>query len=639
MASILLNLLNVRSTSADDPSEVLICASTAGLPTFSALKRGDYIRKSTGFDVFCPFYLLLKFLCLTRISALFAPFALLPFLVALVITIVYNSENESVLHYYTPNILMLFFFGTSKNSLDMGVLDVSFLATFLLVFSPDASSAIDLEGRRLTIVTELAAPFMFRTGDSESNYVYTGQCKDLLDELAVAMNFTYHIYTLNNGIYGAKNASGHWIGMVGELVRHKADFAATDLTINSPRSAVIKYSVPFMNVDLGFIYKKKTATFDFFAFLLPFSTPVWIVIAASLIVTSLSLFLFSKVFKADDDPLENLPACFYFGIACLFAQGPETYPRSAFSRATAISWWFFSLMVVTLYTASLTSMLTINRASVSIKSIEDLLNYEEYSFAIKPNGIVQRLFEESEYAPFQVMFNTMIRNKDSSFYSGPDGLEKTRNTDKFAFIRESPYLEYDITFPPCNLEFVLSPNSPKTGTGLAFGFPYDSELTKYVSIEFLKMFANGKMANIHAKWFRANSECKQQTESGNTANAIDFAEIRGIFYTFLVGMAIAFFFFSLKVAQTYIGDKLAEKKSGNKNIKSETKEVQDPTIMCSTGTSFNGEKQLPQTVPPPAVSKDETYNNFHGTGGLVRVKSAETRPSSVNHMYPGVPSY
>ena len=39
-------------------------------------KRGDYIRKSTSFDVFCLFCLLLNFLPLTRISALFAPFAL-----------------------------------------------------------------------------------------------------------------------------------------------------------------------------------------------------------------------------------------------------------------------------------------------------------------------------------------------------------------------------------------------------------------------------------------------------------------------------------------------------------------------------------------------------------------------------------
>ena len=47
-------------------------------------KRGDYIRKSTRFEVFCLFCLLLNFLPLTRISAFFAPIALLPFLVALV---------------------------------------------------------------------------------------------------------------------------------------------------------------------------------------------------------------------------------------------------------------------------------------------------------------------------------------------------------------------------------------------------------------------------------------------------------------------------------------------------------------------------------------------------------------------------
>ena len=156
------------------------------------------------------------------------------------------------------------------------------------------------------------------------------------------------------------------------------------------------------------------------------------------------------------------------------------------------------------------------------------------------------------------------------------------------------------------------------------------------------MFANGKMASIHAKWFRANSECSKKTESGNTANAIDFDEIRGIFYTFLVGMAIAFFFFTLKVAQTYIGDKLSMKKAGNtkNDTKSETKESQLGTAAFETTnpTSFNSEKQIAQTMDP-VISKEDTYNNFHGTGGIVRVKSADTRPPSVNQTYPGVPSY
>ena len=39
-------------------------------------KRGDYIRKSTRFEVFCLFCLSLNFLPLTRISAVFAPIAL-----------------------------------------------------------------------------------------------------------------------------------------------------------------------------------------------------------------------------------------------------------------------------------------------------------------------------------------------------------------------------------------------------------------------------------------------------------------------------------------------------------------------------------------------------------------------------------
>ena len=372
--------------------------------------------------------------------------------------------------------------------------------------------------------------------------------------------------------------------------------------------------MPFMNVDLGFIYKKPTVGFDFFAFLLPFSTTVWVVIAASLVLTSISLYVFSKVYRREGDPLENITACFYFGIACLFAQGPETYPRTTFSRATAISWWFFSLMAITLYTASLTSMLTVNKTGLSIKSIEDLLNYNQYYFGTRPNGIVQRLFENSEYAPFQKMWASMDNNRENTLYNEVAGLQKVRDTDDFAFIQESPYLHYEATFAPCNLEVVVSPNSPKTGTGLAFGFPIDSELTNDFSVEFLNMFANGKMAAIHSKWFKTSSECSLEKEMTKTHDPIDFEKIKGIFYTFLFGMVLSFVFFVLKVTQNFVSDKLAERKARAAKRQKSTAGNDPPTVE-STDLSNGVEKRADLN----AASDVEDYNN-HQSGELFQVK-------------------
>ena len=300
-----------------------------------------------------------------------------------------------------------------------------------------------------------------------------------------------------------------------------------------------------MNLDLGFIYKKPTVKFSLFAFLMPFSTSVWFLIGGCLITTTLSLYLFGKT-SCKDDPLKSLVACFYFGLACLFAQGPETYPRSLFSRAISTSWWFFTLMTLTLYTATLTSILTVNRSTLSIQSIEDLLNSETFQYAIEPGNSVQSLFEHSTYGPFQMMWNELTKRKKDSFLLEKDALKKVRNKDNFAFIGESPFLEYDVTFAPCNLELVVSRNSPKTGSGYAFAFAQNSTLVKIFSIETLKMLADGQMSAIHAKWFKTRSQCSDEKKLANIINTIDFDDIRGILFTFLAGVVVPFTLYGFK---------------------------------------------------------------------------------------------
>ena len=345
---------------------------------------------------------------------------------------------------------------------------------------------------KLNITTVLLEPFIFDQFDRENNSRRVGVIKDVLDVLDIRMKFAYEIYVVPDGNYGAPDANRVWNGMVGEVLYGRADIAAADLTVTASRSKVISFSVPYMNVELGLIFKTPTVEFDLFAFFLPFSTSVWCLILGSIFLISITLFIFSIVLKNDEDPLRNVSACFYFGIACLLAQGPETYPRSLFSRVTAISWWFLSLMIITLYTASLTSTLTLNRAKLPLQKIEDLIYQDEMSYGIEDYQILEELFRESQYPPFQVMWEHMIRKRERSFYSPKTGLEKVRSDENFAFIQESPYVQHAVATPPCDLDYIISCNSPRPGIGFGFAFPKDSNLVSNFSVEILNMYSSGK---------------------------------------------------------------------------------------------------------------------------------------------------
>ncbi|XP_063710761.1 glutamate receptor ionotropic, kainate 1-like [Symsagittifera roscoffensis] len=428
----------------------------------------------------------------------------------------------------------------------------AFVLASMFLFGPSvisSSSLSDDEALFLNVTTVLREPFLFDLVDLENNTRRVGYIKDLLEAMRLRIPFDYDFYLSPGGNYGAPDENGTWNGMVGEVLYGRADMAAADLTINAPRTEILTFSQPFMNVDLGVVYKKPSVQLHMLAFMMPFSTQVWCVILGSLVATSMSLYVFG-IYNSKDDPLASVAACLYFGLACLFAQGPETYPRSMASRVTAISWWFFSLMMLTLYTASLTSMLTVNRATLPIDSIEDLLNYEAFHYGIEPGGSTQYAFQNSKYAPFQMMWAEMTKRKDTAFFRGAGGVERVRDREDYAFIRESPYLEYDITFAPCDLELVFSSSSPKSGAGYGFAFPKDHPLARNFSVEVLRMFSDGTLAGIHTKWFKTRSQCSEEKKLASFVDTIDFEEIQGVFFTFLGGIVLSFLFFVVRIART-----------------------------------------------------------------------------------------
>ena len=62
-------------------------------------------------------------------------------------------------------------------------------------------------------------PFFFANTKEDGTVYYTGYCMDLLNELARTLHFTYEIYVVPDGRYGALTENGTWNGMVGELDR------------------------------------------------------------------------------------------------------------------------------------------------------------------------------------------------------------------------------------------------------------------------------------------------------------------------------------------------------------------------------------------------------------------------------------
>ncbi|CAG2101692.1 unnamed protein product [Medioppia subpectinata] len=136
----------------------------------------------------------------------------------------------------------------------------------------------------------------------EGNDKYTGYCVDLLEEIAKVFEkdfksrFRYAIHLVEDGSYGNMKESGEWTGMIGELLRHKADLALADLTATYVREKAVDFTMPFMNLGISILFKKPGLPEpELFSFLKPFSVEVWLYLASAYLGISLLLWILSRI--------------------------------------------------------------------------------------------------------------------------------------------------------------------------------------------------------------------------------------------------------------------------------------------------------------------------------------------------------
>ncbi|NWU39020.1 GRIK3 protein, partial [Hylia prasina] len=182
---------------------------------------------------------------------------------------------------------------------------------------------------------------------------FEGYCIDLLKELAIILGFSYEIRLVEDGKYGAQDEKGQWNGMIKELIDHKADLAVAPLTITHVREKAIDFSKPFMTLGVSILYRKPNGTNpSVFSFLNPLSPDIWMYILLAYLGVSCVLFVIARMgfFPLFPVPCSPCPT-----------PGSELMPKALSTRIIGGIWWFFTLIIISSYTANLAAFLTVER--------------------------------------------------------------------------------------------------------------------------------------------------------------------------------------------------------------------------------------------------------------------------------------
>ncbi|KAK1344390.1 hypothetical protein QTO34_014957 [Cnephaeus nilssonii] len=405
-----------------------------------------------------------------------------------------------------------------------------------------------LANRTLIVTTILEEPYvMYRKSDRPlvGNDRFEGYCLDLLKELSSILGFIYDVRLVPDGKYGAQNDRGEWNGMVRELMDHRADLAVAPLTITYVRETVIDFSKPFMTLGIGILYRKpRGASPGVFSFLSPLAPGVWAWVLLSCLGVSCVLFVIARFtpYECSPDPRSPGPGVangftlldsVWFGVGALMQQGSELVPRALSTRILAASWWCFTLIVVSSYTANLAAFLTVERMEAPIGSADDLAKQTRIEYGAVRDGATVAFFKQkSKISTYEKMWAFMgSRQQTALVGSSEDGIQRVLTAD-YALLMESTSIEY-VTQRNCSLTQIGGLIDSK---GYGVGTPMGSPLRDRVTVALLQLQEAGKLHTMKEKWWRG-SGCPE--EAGREASALGVDSVGGIFVVLAAGLVLA----------------------------------------------------------------------------------------------------
>ncbi|XP_048261330.1 glutamate receptor ionotropic, kainate 2 isoform X4 [Bombus affinis] len=426
----------------------------------------------------------------------------------------------------------------------------------------------------LVVMTREEKPYVMVKEDKNltGNARFEGFCIDLLKWIAGQVGFQYAIRLVPDHMYGVYDPkTKEWNGIVRELMEKRADLAVASMTINYARESVIDFTKPFMNLGIGILFKVSgRMPSRLFSFMNPLAVEIWLSMLGAYVMVSLTIWIVARFSPyewieptpcpsckcplqgshvsaldpdSDDIPLLRtvneftLANSFWFTVGTLMQQGSDLNPKATSTRIVGGIWWFFTLIIISSYTANLAAFLTVERMITPIENAADLAEQTQISYGTLEGGSTMTFFRDSKIGIYKKMWEFMETKSPSVFVkSYEDGVKRVLEGD-YAFLMESTMLDYAVQ-RDCNLTQIGGLLDSK-GYGIAT--PKGSPWRDKISLAILELQEKGVIQILYDKWWKNTGDvCNRDEKSKESkANALGVENIGGVFVVLVCGLALA----------------------------------------------------------------------------------------------------
>ncbi|KAI3774207.1 hypothetical protein L1987_48752 [Smallanthus sonchifolius] len=319
---------------------------------------------------------------------------------------------------------------------------------------------------------------------------------------------------------GHKNPS--YTEFVNKVAYNVFDAAVGDIAIITNRTKVVDFTQPYIESGLVVVVPIKKLDSSAWAFFRPFTPLMWVVTFLFFIIIGVVVWILEH--RLNDEfrgpPKQQFVTILWFTLSTMFFSHREN-TVSTLGRLVLFIWLFVVLIITSSYTASLTSILTVQQLSSPIRGIDSLIStnarigFQVGSFA--ENYMIEEL--------------NIPKSRLLALGSPEEYAEKLGAGVVAAIVDERPYIDL---FLSNNCRFqVVGQEFTKSGWG--FAFPRDSPLAIDMSTAILTLSENGELQKIHDYWLKRKTCTPQNSDS----DQLQLESFWGLFLIFGVACALA----------------------------------------------------------------------------------------------------
>ncbi|KAK9987533.1 hypothetical protein SO802_027772 [Lithocarpus litseifolius] len=319
---------------------------------------------------------------------------------------------------------------------------------------------------------------------------------------------------------GHKNPS--YSELVNMITTNVFDAVVGDIAIVTNRTKTVDFTQPYIESGLVVVAPVRKSNSSAWAFLRPFTLSMWAVTAAFFLIIGTVVWILEH--RINDEfrgpPRKQIATILWFSFSTMFFAHREN-TVSTLGRVVIIIWLFVVLIINSSYTASLTSILTVQHLSSPITGIDSLVTSNE------------RIgFQVGSFAENYLMEELNIPKSRLVALGSPEEYAVALESRTVAaVVDEEPYIEL---FLSDHCKFKIR-GQEFTKSAWGFALPRDSPLALDLSTAILTLSENGELQTIHDKWLSRKS-CGSQA----TTNESDELQLESFSGLFLICGAVCF---------------------------------------------------------------------------------------------------